>query len=87
MFQCHGSLLIYYAVGHGDEWGPMILNSQEELDTSLQTYRAEILSNCENSRAFIGGRSNNSDNWNDMSVPSYYIPSDGGKHKVIVTLE
>ena len=71
-----------YVSGLGAEWGPIILNSQEELNISTEAIKADALNNCARYRVLIGGRSNNSDNWNMFSVPSYYIPNNGGKHRV-----
>ena len=46
----------------------MILNSQEELNISTEAIKADALNNCARNRVLIGGRSNNSDNWNMFSV-------------------
>ena len=70
----------------------MILNSQEELNISTEAIKANAQDNCGTgpnsvTQVLIGGTSSSSRNWQMFSVPSYYIPNNGGKPKVIVTIQ
>ena len=67
----------------GDEWSPMILNSQEEMNITIVTNPDPVIRQCRRQRVVIGGRTNNSLLWSYFHDPHFYIPNNGGNHMFI----
>ena len=72
-------LCFTYVVGLGDNWGPLIINSEEEYNTSVQTMEYEVdRSRCTGPAAFIGGSIARFSIINYYEDPERYLPNESG---------
>ena len=67
----------------GNQWGPLIINSIEELNVSIVTNEDPAANNCNMRNALIGGRTNATTSFSYFDRPSLYIPNNTGKNKVV----
>ena len=62
----------------GDNWGPLIINSEEEYNTTVLTVEDDVVRNdCFTGLALIGG-SITSDRLNYFEQPERYFPNGSG---------
>ena len=67
----------------GDQWGPLIVNSLEEMNVTIVTNMDPVISMCAGQdRVLIAGKTNAPWNFSYFSEPSKYITSNAGEHKL-----
>ena len=73
---------MYYVSGFGDRWGPLIVNSLEELNVSIVTNMDPVIQMCDREdRVLIGGSTNDGYHFSYVDQPNRYITSNAGEHK------
>ena len=64
----------------GDQWHPLIVNSPEEYNRSIEMMQYPGIDGCHGVEAYIGGSTNNdSDFIFYYQSPASYIPNNSGK--------
>ena len=73
-------LYFTYVLVLGDNWGPLIINSEEEYNTTVLTMEYEVARNdCYFGSALIGGSSDiRRDSLNYFEQPERYFPNESG---------
>ena len=67
----------------GNQWGPLIVNSLDEMNVSLLTNMDPVIDMCDREdRVLIGGRANDGYHFSYFLESSKYVTSNSGKHKL-----
>ena len=65
----------------GDRWGPLIVNSLEEMNVSIVTNMDPVINSCPRSLVLIGGRANYK-TFSYFNESSKYVTSNSGEDKL-----
>ena len=67
----------------GNQWGPLIVNSLDEMNVSLLTNMDPVIDMCDREdRVLNGGRANDKYRFSYFNESSKYVTSNSGKHKL-----